>query len=80
MVDLHCFCFVRSIRHIATIIRGNSKKFKCHCFKFLVCRLLLSVLLSRGHKKLLSIVTHRNYMFVTNKYIYDSLEKSNGHC
>ena len=36
--------------------------------------MLMSVLFSRGHKKLLSIVTNGNYVFVTNKTIYNCLQ------
>ena len=68
--NLHSFCIAR---YIATLIKGHSKSYKCCCFKCLVCRLLISILLSRGHKKLLNIVTSKNYMFVTNKYIYDCI-------
>ena len=37
--------------------------------------MLMTVLISRGHLKLLSIVTSSNYLSIRNQYIYDSLEK-----
>ena len=46
---------------------------RCCCLKCLFCRLLLSILLSGGHRQLLSIVTCRNFMFATNKCFYNSL-------
>ena len=36
--------------------------------------MLLGVLFSRGYKKLLTIVTNSNCMFITNKCIYNCLE------
>ena len=71
--NLHSFCIVQSVWYIATKINGHSNNYSCCCLKCLLCRLLLSILLSRGHKQLLSIVTCRNFMFVTNKCIYNSL-------
>ena len=73
--NVHSFSIARSIRYIVTKIRGHSLSYKCHCFKCLVCRLLMTELISREHLKLLLIVTARNYMFITNKFIFDSLEK-----
>ena len=73
--NLHSFCIIRSIRYIVSLIRGHNSSYKCHCFKCRVCRLLISTIFSRGHKKLLLIVTSRNYIFVTDKNIYDSLGK-----
>ena len=72
--NLHRFCLARSIRYIFSLIKGHNISYKCHCFKCLVCRMLRGVLFSRGHKKLLSTVTNRNYMFITNKTIYNCLE------
>ena len=36
---LHSFCIARSIRYIATLIKGHSDSYRCHCFKCLLCRL-----------------------------------------
>ena len=66
--NLHSFYIAQSIRYIAAKINGHSNNYKCCCFKCQLCRLLKSILLSRGHKKLLSIVTCRNFMFATNEY------------
>lgn len=54
---LHSFCVARSIYHVTTLIQGHGKEYKCHCFKCLICRLLMRTLLSRKHKKLLYNVT-----------------------
>lgn len=56
-------------------MRSHSSTYKCHCFKCLACPMLMTVLISRGHLKLLSIVTSSNYLSIRNQYIYDSLEK-----
>ena len=60
--NLHSFCIARSIRYIATLIKGHSDSYRCHCFKCLVYRLLISVLSSGGRKKLLNIVNSKNVM------------------
>ena len=73
--NLHSFCIAQSIRYISSKIRDHSSNYKCYCFKCLVCWLLMTVLISRGHLKLLLIVTSRNYMFVPNQYISDYLGK-----
>lgn len=77
--NLHSLCIAQSIQYIYSKTGVHSSDYKCRCFKCLVCRMLLSVLISRGHLKLLLIVTCKNYMYVANQNIYDSLEiKSNG--
>ena len=65
--NLHYFCIARSTRCIAPVIKGPSSSCKCCCFKCLTSPLLISILLSRGHKKLFSIVISKNYMFVTDE-------------
>ena len=72
--NLHLFCVAGSIRYVSSKTRSHSSNYKCHCFKCLVCRLLLTILVSSGRMKLLLIVTSRNYLSITNQYIYDSLE------
>ena len=66
---LHSFCLARSIRFIAAFTKGHNDNYRCHCFKCLTSRLLIGVLLSRGHKKLLFIVDSKNYLTVTNMII-----------
>ena len=77
---LHSFCIATSIRYIATLIKGHSDSYICHCFKCLVCRLLISVLLSRGHKRLLHIVAGKNYLHISNESIFNYLRNKNGAC
>ena len=74
----HSFCIARSIRYIAALIKGHSDSYRCNCFKCLACKFLISVMLSSGHKKLLYIVNSKNFMFVTNEYVYDCLQNKNG--
>ena len=75
---LHSFCIARSICYIATLIKGHRDSYKCHCFKCLVCRLLVSVLLSRSHKKLLYILDGKNYLYISNESIFNYLSNKNG--
>ena len=72
--NLHSFYLARLIRYIFSLIKGHNNSYKCHCFKCLVCRILIGVLFSRGHKKLFTIVANSNYLFITNKSIYDCLK------
>ena len=66
---LHSFCIAKSIRYIATLIKVQSDSYRCHCFRCLVCRLLISEVLSAGHKKLLYIVDGKNYLYISNEII-----------
>ena len=54
--NLHSIWIARTVRYIGSKIREHSKDYKCHCFKCLVCRMLLTVLISRGHLNLLLIL------------------------
>ena len=75
---LHSFCIAKSIRYIATLIKRHSDSYRCHCFKCLLCRLLISVLLSRGHKRLLYIVNGKNYLYISNENFFNCLRNKNG--
>ena len=72
------FCMARCIRYISSKTRRQNSEYKCHCFKCRVYRMLLFVLFSRRHLRLMSIVTANNYI-VSEKYIRDCFrKKSNG--
>ena len=62
--NLYSFCIARSICYIANLING---------FKCLVCRVLISMLPSRGHKRLLYIVNRKNYLYISNGDIFNCL-------
>ena len=70
---LHSFCIARSIHYAVTLIKGHKDGYRCHCFKCLVCRLSISKLLSRGHKRLSYIVNGKNYLYISNEDIFNCL-------
>ena len=67
---LHSFSIARSICHIAVQVSNHSVNYMCFCFWCRIFRLLLSVLLSRRHGKLLLIIRKSNYANITDDYIY----------
>ena len=71
--NLYSFCIARSICYIANLINGHSNCYRCDCFKCLVCRVLISMLPSRGHKSLLYIVNRKNYLYISNGDIFNCL-------
>ena len=73
--SLRSLCAARCICYIATQTRRHNSEYKCYCFKCRICRLLIYVLFSREHLKLVSIVTASNYL-VCEKYICDFFRKN----
>ena len=56
--QLHSFSIGRSICHLAVQTDGHSLHYRCHCFSCGICRILLTMLLSRtGFPHLLKILT-----------------------
>ena len=72
--NLPSFFLARAIRYIFSLTKGRNNSYRCYCFKCQVWRMLLGVLFSKGHEKLLTIVTNSNYNFITNKTICDFLK------
>ena len=58
--QLHSFSIARSICHIAVQIIDHSDNYQCYRVSCRICRLLLTVLLSRKHEKLLCIIKKSN--------------------
>ena len=73
--SLRSLFVARCIQYICSKARRYNYEYKCHCFKCHVCRMLFSVLISRGHLRLMSIVTANNYV-VSEKYICDFFRKT----
>lgn len=67
----------RCIPHIATQTRRHTSEYKCYCFKCHICQMLIYVLFSRGHLRLMSITTPNNFL-VSEKCIWFFRIKSNG--
>ena len=67
---LHSFSIARSICHIAVQISSHRISYMCFCFSCRIFRLLLAVLLSRAHGKLLLIIRKSNYANIMDDYVY----------
>ena len=67
-------CLAKCIRFICSKTRRHNSKYKCYCFKYQVCGMLVNVLFSRGHLRLMSIITTNNYM-MSGKCIQDFFRK-----
>ena len=75
---LHSLCLARSVCHLSFPINGHSLTYNCHCFVCKIFRILLQVLFSRGHQKLLLVITRNNYMSISDNYVmfkYSTLGK-----
>ena len=71
----HSFFIARSICHIAVQIIGHSDNYQCYCFSCRICRLSLTVLLSRMHRRLLCIIKKNNYASGTDNYVYREISR-----
>ena len=67
--QLDFFSIARSICYLAVQIDGHSLHYHCHCFSCRICRILLTMLLFRNHRKLLQIVKKTNYLYITDDFI-----------
>ena len=75
---LHSLCVARYIRYVCSQTRRHNSEYKCYCFKCHLARMLLQVLSSRRHLRLMSIVTMGNYL-VSYRYFCDFFgKKRNG--
>ena len=68
--QLHSLCLARSVCHLFfQIYYGHNFTYNCHCFVCRIFRILLQALFSRGHQKLLLIITRNNYMSISDNYL-----------
>ena len=75
---IRSLCVARCIRYIATQTRRHNSEYKCYCFKCHIWQMLIYVLFSRGHLRLMFIIMPNNFL-VSEKYICDFFrKKSNG--
>ena len=68
--QLHSFCIAGSICHVVALVIDHCNDYQCFCFKCRIYRLLIKVLFSIGHGRLLYIVEKSNYLTITNDCIY----------
>ena len=67
--ELHSLCLARSVCHLSFQINSHSRTYNCRCFVCRIFRILLQVLFSRGHQKLLLVITRNNYMSISDNYV-----------
>ena len=54
-------------------IDGHNLNYHCHCFMWRICQILLTMLLSKKHQRLLEIVKISNYLYVTDEMIISNI-------
>lgn len=71
--QLYSFYIARSICHVGVQIDGHNLNYHCHCFMCRICQILLTMLLSKKHQRLLEIVKISNYLYVTDEMIISNI-------